>query len=111
DGRWLARQDKNSIQIWDARRLENVHRFAGHDGWIEGLCFTSDSKKLISASFDTTLLVWDMAAVAARQPKPSPQSDAAVTGAWNDLASLDGQVSYRALTLLIDAPAQALRLM
>jgi len=111
DGRRLARQNKNSVEIWDVRSLKKSHLFAGHDAWIEGLCFTSDSQKLISASFDTTLLVWDMAAVAGRQAKAAPATDMAVREAWNDLGSLDGQVAHRALGSLIDAPAQAAPLM
>jgi WD40 repeat protein len=70
DGRWLARHDRNSIQLWDVHRNEKVHTFAGHDEGIMGLSFTPDSRTLISSSLDTTLLVWDLVAVRARQTGP-----------------------------------------
>ena len=88
-----------------------MHTFAGHESSILGLSFTPDGHSLISNSFDTTLLVWDLVAVRARQPKPSAISDAATAAAWNDLASADARVAYRAFALLIDAPTQAVPLL
>src|SRR5205807_3037201 len=51
------------------------------------------------------------ASIIAQQPKPTPPTDAAVRDAWNDLASADAQVAYRAIVLLLDAPAQAVPLL
>jgi hypothetical protein len=78
---------------------------------VQGLSFTPDGERLISCSYDTTLLVWDMAAVRARQPKPSPLSDATAAAAWNDLASADAPAACRAIDRLIDAPEQAVPLL
>src|SRR5262249_19129078 len=51
------------------------------------------------------------AAVIARQPSRAQPTDAAVQHAWKDLASTDAKVAYRALVLLLDAPAQAVHLL
>jgi RNA polymerase sigma factor (sigma-70 family) len=75
DGRWLAwgGQARNhpgpqEVYLWDVWRGEKVRPFTGHDLWVSGLAFTPDGRRLVSAGADTTLLVWDMTAVAARQP-------------------------------------------
>jgi hypothetical protein len=74
-------------------------------------CICVADRALVSCSFDTTLLVWDLAAVAARQPRPVAPSDAAITAAWNDLAGEDAKAAYRAVRLLAAAPAQSVPLL
>jgi hypothetical protein len=55
------------------------------------------------------LLVWDVAGVAARQPRLQARPDApAVASAWDDLAGADAKTAYRAVGLLAEAPGQSL---
>ncbi len=63
DGRWLAFGDGDNVCLADVRRGVVVHTFRGHEAAVNALAFTPDSRILISASFDSTLLVWDVAAV------------------------------------------------
>jgi RNA polymerase sigma factor (sigma-70 family) len=118
DGRWLAwgggangDQGAESVHLWDVWRGEKARPLTGHDRPVEGLAFGPDSRTLVSCSWDTTLLVWDMATVAGRQPCPAAPPDAAVTAAWNDLAGDDAKAAYRAVRLLAAAPAQSVSLL
>jgi hypothetical protein len=111
DGRWLAVQEERFIQLWDIRHGKKVHTFKGHESGIEALTFSLDGRTLISGSYDTTILVWDVAGVVSRQPRPAPRADRAVLAAWDDLARADANAAYRAVTVLIEAPAPAVRLL
>lgn len=53
-------RDRAMIQVRDFRTGEWLFNLRGHTGAIRSLAFTPDGAKLISASQDTTLLVWDV---------------------------------------------------
>lgn len=63
DGRWLARADGWDIQLFEVATGRQVAYLAGHTGAITQFAFTADGKRLVSASRDTTMLVWDLNAV------------------------------------------------
>jgi RNA polymerase sigma factor (sigma-70 family) len=114
-GRLLTGAGSNSVSVWDARSGKPLRTFTGHGvpGYytVEALAFTADSRVLISASFDTTLLVWDVPGLAEQQHPPPHLPEKAVTAAWNDLRSADARAAYRAVQTLVDAPAQSLSLL
>lgn len=59
---------RRSIQIWS---LENRTRLAvleGHYEWPRWLSFTTDSRRLISVSQDTTAMIWDVTAAVKLAP-------------------------------------------
>jgi RNA polymerase sigma factor (sigma-70 family) len=64
DGRWLSRADGREVHLFDVRRGSKVGCFTGHDEAVQGLAFAPDSRTLVSASADSTLLVWDVAGAA-----------------------------------------------
>ena len=69
-------------------------------------------RTLASASSDSTILIWDVAGVTARQGKLRAQVDASeVAAAWKDLASADAKVAYRSIRLLIEAPERSVPLL
>ncbi|MSU36979.1 MAG: hypothetical protein EXS36_18150 [Pedosphaera sp.] len=37
----------------------NLLTLKGHDGWVGNIAFSPDGKRLVSASFDQTVKVWD----------------------------------------------------
>lgn len=102
DGRWLGRIDDRIVKLYDVCRGQLVHSFIGHDGTVYRIAFASDGRRLASAGVDTTVLVWDLARVIARQPKPMVPDATAVDAAWKDLASNNAQAAFRALCLLVD---------
>jgi len=51
-----------SVQIWSLKLRKCVATLRGHFDGVPSLCFTPDSKKLITMSHDTTALVWDVEA-------------------------------------------------
>jgi RNA polymerase sigma factor (sigma-70 family) len=70
DGRWLAWGEGERVRLWDRARGRLLRTFAGHEGNVTDLRFTPDGRSLISASTDSTLLVWDLASSAARPGPP-----------------------------------------
>jgi RNA polymerase sigma factor (sigma-70 family) len=112
DGRWLARGDDRAVHLCAVWSGQRVHSFAGHDSAVTRLAFAPDSQSLASASFDTTVLVWDVASVAGRQPRPAARpAPAAVAAAWDDLGSADARAAYRAIGLLTEAAGRSLPLL
>jgi hypothetical protein len=75
------------------------------------LAFTPDSRTLISASRDSTMLVWDVAGMTAPSPAPVGHPGANVTSSWKDLADEDAKVAFRAMQRLIDSPERSLALL
>ncbi|MBI3865843.1 MAG: PD40 domain-containing protein [Planctomycetia bacterium] len=60
DGKFVAGcLDREVIALWDASTGKLVAQLAGHRGDISSLCFSPDGQSLVSASADTTILVWD----------------------------------------------------
>jgi len=112
DGRWLAASNSvnndRDIFLFDALRGKKVQSFTGHDAGVTRLAFTPDGRKLVSASYDTTLLVWDIAGVVQELPRAQPSLDKNVlSAAWNDLASADAKLAYRAIGVMIEAPKES----
>ncbi|MDX1910671.1 MAG: caspase family protein [Saprospiraceae bacterium] len=61
DGKWRAgTASNNAIQVYDAKSDKKTVLLSGHDGPVIGLDFTKDGSKLISASRDNTLRIWDL---------------------------------------------------
>jgi WD40 repeat protein len=111
-GRWLAsvNPQERVIRLHDSLLGRTIHTFVGHEGTVCGLAFSSGGQALASGSADTTILVWDVAGVVARQPQAKAPSDAAVAAAWDGLASTDARAAYRAIAVLVDAPSRSVPL-
>jgi WD40 repeat protein len=48
------------ILVWQIETGQNLLNIKAHNGYVVGLAFTSDGKKLISASVDTHIKIWDL---------------------------------------------------
>jgi WD40 repeat protein len=61
DSRWLAVGEyRGQVRLLDVATWKERRTLNGHTGPITGLAFTPDGRNLISASADTTMLVWDL---------------------------------------------------
>jgi len=59
DGRRLAASGWETISLWDTGTWKPVAVFAGHEASRNALTFSSDSKRLITASDDKKLKAWE----------------------------------------------------
>ena len=61
DGRLLAMSGSKDIQIWDLTKQQQILTLRGHTQTVLDLVFSSDGTRLVTASADTTIKVWDIA--------------------------------------------------
>jgi hypothetical protein len=70
----------------------------GHDSGVEDLAFSADGLVLASASFDSTILLWDVAAITANRRSPTAKLSAKeIADCWDTLAGADAAAAYRAI--------------
>ncbi len=96
------------VTVWDVATGDTLAPFAGHDGAVMGMVFTSDGKKLVTAAQDGTALVWEIP----DKPLPTGPVEAAVTGfdeAFRLLGSADAAQAQRGLDYLYRHPADAVK--
>jgi WD40 repeat protein len=60
DGRSVAACGDRVVQIFDIDRGKRTHQFAGHTKVIRGIDFSRDGRRLVSASDDNTMRVWQV---------------------------------------------------
>jgi RNA polymerase sigma factor (sigma-70 family) len=105
DGRLLASSDGEVVRVWDVLAGKGVYRFEGHRGEVRSLAFSANNRRLASASYDATVLLWDLtgksgaAAVQAGEP-----GEKDVAGWWADLAGEDARRAQAAVWRLAEAP-------
>jgi hypothetical protein len=103
DGRTVATSWKNSsIRLWETATGKVRHTFPGHAGSVSALTFTHDGKTLVSAATDSTILVWNVAAL----PAAEPLSEAELEKQWKALAG-DAPSAFEAVRTLAAAGKKA----
>jgi WD40 repeat protein len=63
DGKWLATCGTLTIKLWHVQRdgLSLPKTLRGHAGYVPAIAFSPDGTRLVSASSDHTLKLWDTA--------------------------------------------------
>jgi WD40 repeat protein len=109
DGRWLASGTYNlpTMQVWELATGRELGPFQGHEHYVFGVAISPDGKKLATGSGDSTVLIWDLAALArdlpALEPKRLDQKELAAL--WTDLADGDAAKAYTAMRRLLVSSA------
>jgi WD40 repeat protein len=82
DGKLVAASGRTGLCLWDAATGTPLATCTGHRGVTTTLAFSPDGGTLVSAGFDGTLLVWDVATLLARPAVSDIAADELKT-LWN----------------------------
>jgi WD40 repeat protein len=96
------------VALWDTwgpNQSRDLRLVGAHGARVDLVAFSRDGKRIASAGWDTTVLVWG---VPARKARPQRRVDAReFQDLWRNLASDDATTAYRAACILRHAPNQA----
>jgi WD40 repeat protein len=96
-----------AIHIWDVQTGTELSVFRGHTGVINAFAFSAGGKTLASASADTSVLIWDLSALASRPRRRRVFTDAELETRWQVLMGHDAEKAFSAMYDLAAAPAHS----
>jgi WD40 repeat protein len=99
DGQMLAWRWGKTVNLMEPTTGRKLASFSGHMSSVGPLAFSADGRLLVSASIDTTALVWDVARFQHSGPAIC-LSTREQQARWADLASRDAAKAYRAIGVL-----------
>ncbi len=70
DGRYLATAGGKNVPVWDLKTRKRMGQLTRHEGGTTCVVFAGSGDRLITAGWDRTLRVWDVAAGMDRTPAP-----------------------------------------
>jgi WD40 repeat protein len=112
DGKHVAGcLDREVVALWDAFTGKLLGKLEGHRGDVSSLSFSGDGQFLVSASADTTVLIWDWKKKLPKPPAEVKLSAERLEQLWRDLQSSDPRRGYLAIRALAQSPAQAIDLL
>jgi hypothetical protein len=94
-----------TVELWDILNGQKLYVFHGHHGWINSVNFSSDGCRLLSGSYDTTALIYEIpAAFRDRSAAMTTLSKQDRSKYWENLADLDAGIAFAALKKLSADP-------
>lgn len=105
DGRTLLFGTEGNIQLWETASGRVRRTLSGHTSLISDGAFAPDGRTLLSGSWDTTLLVWDVARQTEEHQGKLGQTD--LQALWQDLAGTDAVQADQAIWALAAGAEQA----
>jgi WD40 repeat protein len=101
--------------VWSLPTGAEIRTLAAHTEQVHAVAFSPDGTRLVTASEDSTALIWDMAAIrrswsrsAAKRAAPTLSEPKELEAARAALAGEDAAKAYRAIQTLASSPEQAI---
>jgi WD40 repeat protein len=109
DDRLLAIGDAEGV-VWlvDIATGTVLREFEGHREMINGVAFSSDGSGLVSASEDSTALIWDVIGKRETKGLTGRLSAEEMANLWRQLADDDLRTAYQAIWRLASYPGNSL---
>jgi hypothetical protein len=92
-----------ALALWELRTGKIRRRLSGHEGPVDALVFAPDGA-LLSASYDSTALLWEGLRPAPAEKAADRLSAAEAKERWTALAGADAERAYDALRDLVRSP-------
>ncbi len=108
----LAREgvERREIVLTDLTRGETVGLAQGYGSVVTAVTFKPNGRKLITATSDTVLLVWDVEALRQNLHKRRMSfASGELDELWDDLGGSDSRKAYRALWRMVEGQAETVR--
>jgi hypothetical protein len=101
------REENRVVTLWEVATGTERCRFAGHREAVTAVGFSTDGRQLVTASADTTALVWDTTAPPGSPVAPFPLSDDQLEALWAELGDADAGKAFPAQSALLASPGRA----
>jgi RNA polymerase sigma factor (sigma-70 family) len=112
DSRFFATADGDMIHLWEVASGKQICSLSGHRGDVSSLAFSANGRRLVSSSYDSTCLVWDLAlAVGVAEPLAGTPAEKEIAAWWADLAGDDPRRAYAAVLRMAEAPKESIPLL
>jgi WD40 repeat protein len=117
DGRlltWAENDAERTIHVFDSLNGRELGKFRGHIGLVNALALHTSGERpvLISGSYDSTALMWDLRSIVDEVRRSTPRlTSEPADRLWADLGSDDAAAMHRASWVLTAAGEEAVPLL